>query len=74
MSDLSGILRPGSDVTIDGGIPGKILTVLLRELRGQIVVQYECVWWKDGSRTSAYLDSFEFEPTVDGQSVSVGFS
>lgn len=50
-----------------------MLTTLFRELGGELVVQHELVWWKDGNRCSAYMDSFEFQPAPDASQLQVGF-
>lgn len=67
------VLRPGSSVLIHGEIPARIMAVVLRELGGEVVVQYQVVWWKEGSRNTEYLDSFEFEAVDGAARFAVGF-
>jgi hypothetical protein len=51
----------GTKVTLEGGIPGNIIAILLEPRNG---IQYKISWWNGRERKSEWLyDCVDFEPS-----------
>jgi hypothetical protein len=71
------VIAPGTEVTVD---PDRLKKahVLKSLIEGDsLFVSYECVYWTDGERKTAWFSSFEVacmeEETGDGTQINVEF-
>lgn len=60
MNDLIQVYPIGSDVTIDGDIPARIMAF---EVRGTVaLITYQCSWWDERTRKTDWFTEAEIKP------------
>lgn len=64
------VLRPGTKVSLGGGLDAKILRVMIEPLGA---VRYELSWISGGDRKVEWVYDFEIRPGGEEPESSVGF-
>ncbi len=64
------VLQVRSRVTLADNIPAVITGILIHD---KCRVTYQCVWWDDQIRTSAYLEEFEVTLADETEGMAIGF-